>query len=182
MTAQESTENQENIELKEENMQEEAQSSCSCKEALEQEIASLKDFLLRERAENENLRKRQERELSNAYKYASEKLIKDLLPVLDSLTLGLKAADEMENVPDELKQFLDGSQMTLKIFMDTLIRHGVEEIDPLGEKLDPEKHEAVAIIPVPDATPNTITHVAQKGYVLNGRTIRAAQVVVAKGE
>lgn len=139
----------------------------------------MKGQILRERADNDNLRKRQERELQNAYKFATEKLIKDLLPVIDSLVLGIESAQKNEQ-HEALEQFISGSEMTLKLLKDTLTRHGVIEIDPAGEKFDPERHEAVSMVPNADITPNTVMHVTQKGYELNGRIIRAAQVIVAK--
>ncbi|PIE82601.1 MAG: nucleotide exchange factor GrpE [Cardiobacteriales bacterium] len=139
----------------------------------------MKAQILRERADNDNLRKRQERELQNAYKFATEKLIKDLLPIIDSLILGIESAQKNEQ-HEALAQFISGSEMTLKLFKDTLTRHGVIEIDPTGEKFDPERHEAVSMVSNTDITPNTVMHVTQKGYELNGRIIRAAQVIVAK--
>lgn len=154
--------------------------------ALSKRVATLSDQFVRERAENDNLRKRQQRELSNAYKYATEKLHRDLLPVVDSLTLGLQAAIDSEPQDGEggtaLERFIEGLKMTLDLFRDTLSRHGVEEIDPLGEKFNPERHEAVTMMPSPDHEPNRVIQVAQKGYLLNGRTIRAAQVIVSKEE
>lgn len=153
---------------------------------LESQVATFKEQVMRERAENDNLRKRQQRELESAHKYGSERLLKDFLPIIDSLTLGLKAAQEAaakEEAPSEaINKFIEGNEMTLKMFRETLQKHGVEEINPEGEKFDPAVHEAVAMVPAADKEPNTIIHVAQKGYVLNGRSIRAAQVVVAKGE
>lgn len=142
------------------------------------QIAALKEQVLRERAENENLRKRFEREKEQALKYGSERLLKDLLPVLDSLTLGIEAAQQSGD--EHLKQFTEGSQMTLKMLLDTLARHGIQQIDPQGEKFNPEFHEAVSALPNADVEANTVLHVAQKGYVLNGRSIRAAQVVIAR--
>ncbi len=148
--------------------------------SLFEQVAALKDQVIRERAENDNLRKRQERELVNAHKYASEKLLKDLLPVLDSLSLGTQAARDNADKPDAITQFIEGSEMTLNMLNDTLARHGVEEVNPIGEKFNPEQHEAITMLPSEEHEPNTVTHVAQKGYLLNGRTIRAAQVVIAK--
>ena len=145
-----------------------------------EENADFKDKLVRALAENENLRKRQERELANAYKFATERLIKDLLPVLDALTLGLKSAQENQEKPEAIKQFIEGSQMTLKILLENLAKNGVEEINPVGEKFNPEFHEALTMLPNPELENNSIIDVAQKGYLLNGRTIRAAQVVVVK--
>lgn len=145
---------------------------------LEAQIAQWKDQAIRAHAEMDNLRKRFEREKEQALKYGSERLLKDLLPVLDSLSLGIEAARQSEDAC--MQQFIEGSEMTLKLFLDTLAKHGIEEISPEGEKFNPEFHEAVAALPNGEVEPNTILHVAQKGYVLNGRSIRAAQVVVAR--
>ena len=151
-------------------------------ETLQAQIAELKNAVLRERADSDNLRKRFEREKESALKFGSEKLIKELLPVLDSLTLGLEAAKAHEAEGRQaLDHFIEGSSMTLKLLLDVLQKNGVIELDPVGEKLDPELHQALSVIPSPDAEPNTILHVAQKGYLLNGRVIRAAQVIVADG-
>ena len=151
-------------------------------EALQAQIAELKNAVLRERADSDNLRKRFEREKESALKFGSEKLIKELLPVIDSLTLGLEAAEAHEAEGRQaLDHFIEGSSMTLKLLLDVLQKNGVSELDPVGEKLDPELHQALSVIPSPDAEPNTILHVAQKGYLLNGRVIRAAQVIVADG-
>jgi len=151
-------------------------------EALQAQIAELKNAVLRERADSDNLRKRFEREKESALKFGSEKLIKELLPVIDSLTLGLEAAKAHEAEGRQaLDHFIEGSSMTLKLLLDVLQKNGVSELDPVGEKLDPELHQALSVIPSPDAEPNTILHVAQKGYLLNGRVIRAAQVIVADG-
>lgn len=142
------------------------------------QVEVLKAQVLRERADNDNLRKRQERELQSAHKFATERLIKDLLPVMDSLHLGIESAQKNEEAT--LEQFISGSQMTLKLFEETLARHGVVEIVALGERFDPEKHEAISMVENAQATPNTVMTVAQRGYELNGRVIRPAQVVVAK--
>lgn len=146
--------------------------------ALHEQIAALKEQVLRERAENENLRKRFEREKEQALKYGSENLLKDLLPVLDSLTLGIEAAQQSDD--EHLRQFIEGSQLTLKMLLETLARHGIIEIDPQGEKFNPDYHEALSAVPHDEAEPNTVLHVTQKGYVLNGRSIRAAQVILAR--
>ena len=151
-------------------------------ETLQAQIAELKNAVLRERADSDNLRKRFEREKESALKFGSEKLIKELLPVIDSLTLGLEAAKAHEAEGRQaLDHFIEGSSMTLKLLLDVLQKNGVIELNPVGEKLDPELHQALSVIPSPDAEPNTILHVAQKGYLLNGRVIRAAQVIVADG-
>ncbi|MDO4642534.1 MAG: nucleotide exchange factor GrpE [Cardiobacteriaceae bacterium] len=151
-------------------------------EALQTEIGNLKNALLRERADQDNLRKRFEREKENALKYGSEKLVKELLPVMDSLTLGLDAAKAHEAEGKQaLEHFIEGSAMTLKLLLETLEKNGVSEINPVGEKFDPELHQALSSIESPEAEANTIVHVAQKGYLLNGRVIRAAQVIISSG-
>lgn len=148
---------------------------------LAEQVAALKDQVIRERAENENLRKRQERELLNAHKFANERIVKELLPVLDSLVLGLKAAQESADKPEAMAQFIEGSELTLKMLRENLAKHGVEEVNPAGgDKFNPDVHEAVAMLSNPELENNTIMHVAQIGYVLNGRTVRAAQVVIVK--
>lgn len=148
-------------------------------QTLQTQIAKLKDSFIRERAENDNLRKRHERDLQNAHKYSAERLVKDLLPVMDSLTLGLEAAKAHKQDTPALAQFIEGSEMTLKLLLETLKRHGVEELNPVGEKFNPELHQALTMIADTDAEPNTVLQVAQKGYLLNGRVIRAAQVMVS---
>ncbi|MDO4435356.1 MAG: nucleotide exchange factor GrpE [Cardiobacteriaceae bacterium] len=148
--------------------------------ALHEEIAALKTAVLRERADGENLRKRLERDAQNAARFANEQLVKSLIPVLDSLTLGLEAAQKQaSDEQSALGEFVKGSEMTLKMLLETLAKHGVEEINPVGEKLNPELHQALSVIPNPEVEANTILFVPQKGYVLHGRVLRAAQVIVA---
>ncbi|MBR1375104.1 MAG: nucleotide exchange factor GrpE [Cardiobacteriaceae bacterium] len=149
------------------------------------QVAALKEQYLRERAENENLRKRQERELANAHKFAVERLIRDLFPVLDSLSLGLAAAQEAaakdEANQEAIAKFVEGLEMTAKILTENLARNGVTEITAeKGEKFNPENHEAIAMFPNPECENNTIFELSQKGYALNGRVVRAAKVVVVK--
>ena len=102
------------------------------------------------------------------------------MPVLDSLVLGLKAAQESADKPEAMAQFIEGSELTLKMLRENLAKHGVEEVNPAGgDKFNPDVHEAVAMLPNPELENNTVMHVAQIGYVLNGRTVRA-QVVIVK--
>lgn len=146
--------------------------------ALEAQVAQWKDQAMRAHAEMDNLRKRIDREKESALKFGNERLLKDLLPVLDSLVFGIDAARQSED--ERMQQFTQGSEMTLKLFLDTLAKHGIKELNPVGEKFNPEYHEAVTALPNAEVEPNTVLHVAQKGYVLNGRSIRAAQVVVSR--
>jgi molecular chaperone GrpE len=136
-----------------------------------------KDRYLRSEAELENVRKRSEREVQKARKFALEKFAGDLLAVMDSLDMGVQAAKAEGST---VAAVTEGSELTLKMFIDTLTKHGVEQIDPTGEKFDPEEHEAMVMQPSADAEPNTVLDTFQKGYKLNDRVLRAARVVVAK--
>ena len=141
----------------------------------EGEIEALKDQLLRTVAESENIRRRASRDVENAHKYANEKLLEDLLPVLDSLEKALELPDQS----DEAKAVLEGIEISLRMFRETLERGGVVVVDPLGEPFDPSKHEALAMVPNEEVEPNSVIEVVQKGYLLNERVVRAARVVVS---
>ena len=131
---------------------------------------------LRATAEQDNIRKRAEREVAAARRFALEKFAQDLLAVADSLELGLKAAQDAG--ADE--KHIEGTQITAKMLADVLKRHGVEMIDPKGETFDPEKHEAMAAVPHAEVAPNTVLDVMQKGYSLNERVLRPAMVAVSR--
>jgi molecular chaperone GrpE len=135
------------------------------------------DQLVRARAELDNLRKRQERELGNAHKYALERFVSELLPVRDSLELGLKAATEEGADPVRLR---DGTGLTLKLLNDAMEKFNVVQIDPEGELFDPELHQAMSLQPRADVPPNTVVSVVQKGYTLNDRLVRPAMVMVSQ--
>ena len=141
----------------------------------EGELEALKDQLLRTVAESENIRRRASRDVENAHKYANEKLLEDLLPVLDSLEKALELPDQS----DDAKAVLEGIEISLRMFRETLERGGVTIVDPLGEPFDPSKHEALAMVPNEEVEPNSIIEVVQKGYLLNERVVRAARVVVS---
>jgi len=133
----------------------------------------------RTQAEMENLRKRTARDIESAHKFALERFVADLLPVIDSLELGLQASDAAADVAS----LREGMDLTLKKFTDLLVKFGVTEINPDGEKFNPEKHDAVSMTEVEGAEPGTVITVLQKGYELNGRLVRPAMVVVAgKGQ
>lgn len=137
------------------------------------------DRYLRATAELENVRKRVDREAEKARKFALERFSKDLLEVVDTLEMGVKAAGEEGAEVTKLKE---GSELTLKMLVDVLGRYGVKVIETEGASFNPEQHEALTMIPMPGAEPNSIIDVMQKGYTLNERVLRAAKVVVAKGE
>lgn len=152
-------------------------------DALQQELESVRqqakeneEKALRAQAEMENLRKRTARDMEHAHKYALEKFIQELLPVLDSLELGREAADSAEDV----ESLREGMELTMKKLRDVLEKFGVTVIDPHGEKFNPERHEAMSMQELEDAEPNTVISVMQKGYELNGRLVRPAMVIVAK--
>ena len=140
------------------------------------EIAALKDQLLRSAAEFENVKRRSARDVENAHKFGTEKLISDLLPVLDSLDKAVELASETEGA----EAMTEGIELSVKMFLDALGKNGLREVDPLGEPFDPALHEALAAVPNEDAEPNTVMEVIQKGYSLNDRLVRAAKVVVVK--
>lgn len=132
--------------------------------------------LLRTKAEMENTRRRVERDVENAHKYALEKFVNELLPVKDSLELGLTAASDQGADLDKVRE---GLALTGKMMASALEKFGVKEINPQGEKFNPDWHQAMSMQVVPDAAPNTVVAVYQKGYALNERLVRPAMVVVA---
>ncbi|HET7306448.1 MAG TPA: nucleotide exchange factor GrpE [Gammaproteobacteria bacterium] len=130
---------------------------------------------LRLAAELENVRKRMQRDLAQAHKFAIDKFAIELLPVKDSLELALSAHEQ--DADDGLRE---GVEMTLKLLTSALEKHGITEVDPAGEPFNPELHEAMAMQPSDEADPDTVLNVVQKGYVLNGRLLRPARVIVAR--
>ena len=146
-------------------------------EQLLEQVASAKDQVLRVQAEMQNVRRRAERDVENAHKYALDKFTADLLPVVDNLERALAtidSADEAQKVVSE------GLELTLKSFTEVLLRHKIEAIDPAGQPFDADLHQAVSMVPNPDLEPNTVMDVFQKGYTLNGRLVRPAMVVVSQ--
>ena len=125
----------------------------------------------------ENQRKRAQKDLENARKFAVEGLISDLLPIKDSLEMGIAAARE----PDaDVSKIIEGSDLTLKMMVQAFEKYNIIEIDPIDQKFNPDLHEAMSAQPAEGKDPNTITAVFQKGYTLNDRLIRPALVMVAK--
>lgn len=135
------------------------------------------DQLVRSKAEVDNLRKRHERELANAHKYALEGFVQELLPVKDSMELGLSAA--LDDNADVAK-LREGTELMAKMMTSALEKFNVLEIDPDGEPFDPKLHQAMSIQERDDVAPNTVVTVVQKGYTLNGRLVRPAMVMVSK--
>jgi molecular chaperone GrpE len=156
-------------------------------EVIEQEMSALLlearaqaeqhyDSLLRVQADMDNLRRRTEREIDSAKKFALERVINDLIPVLDSMEMGLQASTQAANDQDTIRQ---GLEMTLKMFQDVMARFHVESLDPTGQKFNPQEHEAMTMQPSAEHEPNTVMMTIQKGYKLHGRVVRPARVVIS---
>jgi molecular chaperone GrpE len=141
----------------------------------ENKLGEMRDVLLRERAEIENQRKRLQRDLEQARKFANERLLGDLLPVCDSLERGL-AVDNAD-----VAALRAGMDLTLKALFKVAESNGLKPIDPLGQPFDPERHQAMTMVAAPDRPPNTVVAVMQKGYALNDRLLRPALVAISKG-
>ena len=146
-------------------------------EALRREADEHRDRYLRTAAELDNLRKRSAREVDAARKFGAERLAQAILPVRDSLEAGLAAADKGGRTA-----LVEGQQATLRLLDEALAACGIREINPVGEPFDPNRHEALSLVPAPGVAANTVLEVVQKGYELNERLLRAAKVLVARGE
>lgn len=147
---------------------------------LEKAQTTIKDYfdqIIRLRAEMDNNRKRSERDIANAHKFALKNFAENLLPVVDSMEMG-QAAASTESA--SLESIREGSELTMNMLMQVLERNGIQQIDPLGEKFDPDKHQAISMVESTDVEPNSVIEVMQKGFLLNERLIRPAMVVVAK--
>ena len=131
-------------------------------------------LLLRTKAEMENLRKRTEKDLENAHKYGMEKFVSEMLPVKDSMELGLAAQDVT------VESLHEGMKLTMNMFNTTFEKLGVKEINPENAPFDPEMHQAMTMQATDDVEPDTVIAVMQKGYLLNDRLVRPAMVVVSK--
>jgi molecular chaperone GrpE len=133
--------------------------------------------LLRAKADMENLRRRQARDLENAHKHALDKFVAELLPIYDSMELGLNAANGEEASIDAVRE---GLEMTMKMFLSSIGKFGLEQVNPDGETFDPELHQAMAMQEVEGVEANKVLTVAQKGYQFNGRLLRPAMVIVSQ--
>lgn len=144
---------------------------------LEKQLADAKDQVLRSAAEIQNVRRRAEQDVEKAHKFALEKFALELLPVLDSLERGIELSNTEHEAISAMKE---GMELTLKVFQDTLKRFSIEEISPEGEPFNPETQQAMAMEPNENVEPNTVLKVFQKGYLISGRLLRPAMVVVSK--
>lgn len=145
------------------------------------EIAELKDKLLRTLAEMENLRRRSQKDREDALKYASANFARDMLSVADNLRRAIESIPE-EGDPDgaALVGFIEGIALTEKDLLSALERHKIQKIEPMGEKFDPQFHEALFEIPTNDAPNGTVMQVIETGYVIHDRLLRPAKVGIAK--
>jgi len=148
---------------------------------LEAEIAQLKDRLLRALAEAENTRRRMSKEVQDAQQYGAAKLAKEMVQVADDLNRAVQAA-QSDKLDEEQSVLLEGVVMIEKSLHQALERHGVVRIEPVGDRFDPNQHQAVAETPSEEHAPGHVVEVLQPGYILGERTLRPAQVVVSKGQ
>lgn len=153
-------------------------------EDIEQQLlkaqATIKDYwdqIMRLKAEIENSIKRSSRDIENAHKFALRNFAESLLPILDSMEMGQQAA---ESDKASLSSIAEGTQLTMSMFVQALEKHGLKQIDPVGESFDPDQHQAISIVEDKKAESNTVISVMQKGFSLNDRLVRPAMVVVAK--
>ena len=140
------------------------------------ELEAAKDAALRAQADAMNVQRRAEQEIEKARKFALERFCGDLLSVVDNLERALDSSGDEQGSA----ALAEGVELTRKGFMDVLAKYGVEAVDPTGEPFDPETAQAMSMVEQPDAEPNSVVAVMQKGYLLNGRLLRPAMVMVAK--
>ncbi|HIF18100.1 MAG TPA: nucleotide exchange factor GrpE [Cycloclasticus sp.] len=139
------------------------------------------DKLLLAKAEVENIRRRTQKDIEKAHRFSIERFAKDMLPVVDSLEMGLAATNESEADTDG-SALKEGMELTYKQLISSLEKSGVVQVDPEGETFSPDLHQAISVVPSPDHAPNTVMQVFQKGYTLNGRLLRPAMVIVTPSE
>ena len=146
--------------------------------ALEAEVADTRDRLLRSIADMDNVRRRAARDSEDARRFANERLLGDLVPVLDSMALALDAAAQSS----DLEALKEGVGLTHRLFQDILARHGLKRIEALGQPFDPNQHEAIAQVPAADdQEPNQVVEELRAGYSLNDRVVRPSLVKIAAG-
>ena len=141
------------------------------------QLAEQHELMLRIKADAENARRRASQDVEKAHKFALEKFAGDLLPVADNLE---RALNFINREDEAFKGIIEGVELTMKSFLDTVAKFGVVQIDPAGQPFNPDQHQAMSIQPSNDVPPNTVTFVMQKGYELNGRLLRPAMVGVSK--
>jgi molecular chaperone GrpE len=153
-----------------------AESADPVPQDLEAELAAAQDAALRAQADAMNVQRRSEQEIDKARKFALERFCGDLLGVVDNLERAMESSSDAGGDA----ALIEGIELTHKGFMDVLTKYGVVPVDPMGEPYDPETAQAMSMVEQPDAEPNTVVAVMQKGYTLNGRLLRPAMVMVSK--
>lgn len=148
-------------------------------EAVNAALAEQRDTMLRATAEVQNMRRRCEADVEKAHKFALEKFGAELLAVVDNLERALGVVPDVNS--EQVKALCEGVELTLKGFLEILAKYNIVQQNPVGEPFDPQLHQAITTLVNPNVEPNTVIDVMQKGYTLNGRVIRPAMVVVAKG-
>ena len=148
-------------------------------QAAQEEVDNFKDQYLRAKAEMENVRRRAETDLSNAHKYAIERFAAEVLTVKDSLELAQAIDIQSENA-EAVAKMHEGLELTLKQLDSIFEKFALVTLEPKGEKFDPERHQAMTMVESQDVEPNHVVEVVQKGYLLNGRVLRPAMVIVAR--
>jgi molecular chaperone GrpE len=144
------------------------------------EVDALKDQALRAQAEMQNVRRRAELDVEKAHKFALERFVRELLPVVDGLEKAVENSVADEAGDERVARIHEGVEMTLNMFVSMLEKFNVQQVNPLGAPFDPQQHEAMSMVDAPDAEPNSVVAVMQKGYMLNDRLVRPAMVVVAR--
>lgn len=165
------------IDSEESSEKSEEESAVDSLSKLEVQLEEMRDQVLRHQAEVQNVKRRAEQDVEKARKYALERFCNELLPIVDSLEMAILSASPDQ---EDSESILKGVKLTLKMFVDTLAKFNLEQIDPEGEPFDPKSHQAVSMVENNEVEPNTVLSVMQRGYVLSGRLIRPAMVVVSK--
>lgn len=146
-------------------------------EEAQKQLVEVKDQALRTVADAQNVKRRAEKEVESARKFALEKFASELLAVADNMERALETADADSEL---VKPLVEGVELTQKTLLAALNKFNVDQVDPAGEPFDPQLHQAMSMVENPDVEPNTVIHVMQKGYTLNGRLLRPAMVMVSK--
>lgn len=160
-----------------------ADQTAELREQLEEarsQAAAERDRALRAVAEAENIRKRADRSIESAHKFALERFVGDLLPAIDSFERAVEAADAAESGNETANAIAEGIALSLKLLGEALEKQGIAVVDPIGAPFDPNLHEAMSMIDSATAEPGTVIEVFQKGYTVNGRLARPARVIVAR--
>ena len=145
---------------------------------LQKKIDDSHDSLLRAKAEVENIKKRSQKEIENAFKYSTESILQEIIPIYDSLSLSCSLSDEKMSK----EQLEEGNKLLLSMFQQLFEKNNIQEINPKAELFNPELHQAVSTIKDSKKKNDSISEVVQKGYLLNGRVIKPALVIVIKNK